>query len=271
MASARISRSLSSEKSRMAAIWRAPPPRQAGSEMTRLRRSCDCGGAAVPPASMAAYNPAMPFDTRDLATGLPTDTPAERRNRRIVSIWLFSICGMIWVMIVLGGATRLSGSGLSIMRWAPLSHADWERLFNLYKQIPQYALLHPGMGLGGFKGLFWLEWVHRLFGRLIGVAFLLPLVWLWASGRIERGLRPRLAGLFVLGGLQGALGWFMVASGFFPNTTAVSQYRLVAHLVLALILFGATLWTGLSVLQPAPVHLDWAGARATRRLANATV
>jgi cytochrome c oxidase assembly protein subunit 15 len=219
----------------------------------------------------------MPFDTRDLATGLPTDTPAERRNRQIVAAWLFTICGMIWAMIVLGGATRLYGAGLSIMEWAPLSgalpplsHAEWERLFALYKQIPQYALLHDGMELGGFQGLFWLEWAHRLLGRLIGLAFLVPLVWLWASGRIERGLRPRLAVLFVLGGLQGAAGWFMVASGFFPDSIAVSQYRLVIHLALALILFAALLWTGFSVRHPAPVHFDWPGARATRRLAGTT-
>lgn len=220
----------------------------------------------------------MPFDTRDLATGLPTDTPAERRNRQIVSAWLFAMCTLIWAMIVLGGATRLTGSGLSIMEWAPLagalpplSHADWERLFALYKTIPQYALLHPGMGLRGFQGLFWLEWTHRLLGRLIGLAFLVPLIWLWASGRIERGLRPRLVLLFLLGGVQGGVGWFMVASGFFPDSTAVSQYRLVVHLLLALFLFGVILWTGLSVLQPAPVHMDWRGARATRRLAVATV
>jgi cytochrome c oxidase assembly protein subunit 15 len=216
----------------------------------------------------------MPFDIRDLVTGLPTDSPAERRNRRLVALWLFSIAAMIWVMIVLGGATRLSGSGLSIMEWAPLagalpplSHAEWERLFDLYKQVPQYALLHDGMGLAGFQGLFWLEWVHRLWGRLIGVAFLVPLVWLWAAGRLERGLRPRLAALFLLGGLQGGVGWFMVASGFFPDSTAVSEYRLVIHLVLALVLFAAILWIGLSVLHPAPVRLPGPGARAARRLA----
>ena len=220
----------------------------------------------------------MPFDVRDLVTGLPTDTPAERRNRQIVSGWLFTVAAMIWAMIVLGGATRLSGSGLSIMEWAPLagalpplSHAEWERLFALYQQIPQYRLLHPGMGLAGFQGLFWLEWSHRLLGRLIGVAFLLPMIWLWAAGRIERALRPRLLVLFLLGGLQGAAGWFMVASGYFPESTAVSPYRLVVHLALALVLFGALLWTGLSVLRPAPVHLDWTGARLTRRLADAAV
>ena len=220
----------------------------------------------------------MPFDMRDLVTGLPTDTPAERRNRQIVAGWLFTIAAMVWAMTVLGGATRLTGSGLSIMEWAPLagalpplSHAEWQRLFALYRQIPQYSLLHQGMGLAGFQGLFWLEWAHRLLGRLIGLAFLVPLVWLWAAGRIERTLRPRLVLLLLLGAAQGAAGWFMVASGFFPASTAVSPYRLVVHLAVALVLFGSLIWTALSVLRPAPVHLDWAGARVTRRLAEAAV
>ncbi|MBV9756767.1 MAG: COX15/CtaA family protein [Alphaproteobacteria bacterium] len=215
---------------------------------------------------------------RDLVTGLPTDTPAERRNRQIVAGWLFTIAAMVWAMTVLGGATRLTGSGLSIMEWAPLagalpplSHAEWQRLFALYRQIPQYSLLHQGMGLAGFQGLFWLEWAHRLLGRLIGLAFLVPLVWLWAAGRIERTLRPRLVLLLLLGAAQGAAGWFMVASGFFPASTAVSPYRLVVHLAVALVLFGSLIWTALSVLRPAPVHLDWAGARVTRRLAEAAV
>ena len=175
-------------------------------------------------------------------------------------------------MVVLeGGVTRLTGSGLSIMEWAPVSgtlpplnQADWQKLFDLYKQIPQYALVNEGFGLAGFKHIFWLEWVHRLWGRLIGLVFLLPLIWFWATGRIERRLRPRLALLFVLGGLQGAVGWFMVASGFLPDTTAVSPYRLVIHLVLALVLYAALLWTGLGVLQPTPARL--AGARTLRRL-----
>ena len=218
----------------------------------------------------------MPFDTRDLATGLPTDSPGERRNRQLVAAWLFGVSAMVLVMVVLGGATRLTGSGLSIMEWAPLSgalpplsHDDWEQLFELYKKIPQYALLHDGMGLAGFQRIFWLEWVHRNWGRLIGAAFLVPLIWLWAAGRIERPLRPRLVLLFLLGALQGGVGWFMVASGFLPESTAVSPYRLVVHLVLALVLFAALLWTGLSVLQPAPLHLDRPGARATRRLSHA--
>ena len=129
---------------------------------------------------------------------------------------------------------------------------EWQRLYRLYQQIPQYALVNNGLGLAGFKQIFWLEWTHRLWGRLIGLAFVVPLIWFWASGRIERRLRPRLALLFVLGGLQGAVGWFMVASGFEPDATAVSPYRLVIHLALALILYAAILWTGLTVLRPVP-------------------
>ena len=203
----------------------------------------------------------MPFDVRDFPGALPEDRATSRRNRCLVAIWLFAVAGMILVMIVLGGVTRLTGSGLSIMEWAPISgilpplnHADWEKLFRLYQRIPQYALLHEGFGLEGFRHIFWLEWTHRLWGRLIGVAFLGPLIWFWATGRIERRLRPWLLLLFVLGGLQGAVGWFMVASGFFPDATAVSPYRLVVHLALALCLYAAIVWTGLTVLRPTPVH-----------------
>ena len=199
----------------------------------------------------------MPFDVRDFPGAPNEDRAAGRHNRRLVAAWLFAICGMILVMIALGGATRLTGSGLSIMEWAPLkgalppwSEQEWRRLFALYQQIPQYELLHEGFGIDGFRRIFWLEWTHRLWGRLIGLAFFVPLAAFWATGRIERRLRPRLALIFVLGGLQGAVGWFMVASGFFPESTAVSPYRLVVHLVLALVLYAAILWTGLTVLHP---------------------
>ncbi len=185
------------------------------------------------------------------------DRAATRQSRRLVAIWLFTVAAMIMVMIVLGGVTRLTGSGLSIMEWAPLmgvlpptSDAEWTRLFELYQKIPQYTLVNDGFGLDGFKHIFWLEWTHRLWGRLIGVVFLLPLLLLLATARIERRVLPRLGLLFVLGGLQGAVGWFMVASGFLPDTTAVSPYRLVIHLVLALILYAAIVWTGLSALYP---------------------
>jgi len=167
----------------------------------------------------------MPFDERDFPDAPPDGRATSRRNRRLVAAWLFIVAGMILVMVVLGGVTRLTGSGLSIMEWEPfrgvlppLNHAQWEQLFALYKQIPQYALVNQGFGLDGFKHIFWLEWTHRLWGRLIGLAFLGPLIWFWATGRLMRELRPRLVLLFCLGGLQGAIGWFMVASGFFPDT-----------------------------------------------------
>ena len=208
----------------------------------------------------------MPFDVRDFPGALPEDRARSRRSRGLVAVWLFVIAGMILVMIVLGGVTRLSGAGLSIMEWAPvsgvlppLSQAEWERLFRLYQQIPQYALLNEGLGLAGFKHIFWLEWVHRFWGRFMGVVLLAPLILLWLNGRIDRQLVPRLLLIFGLGGLQGAVGWFMVASGFFPDATAVSPYRLVVHLALALALYSALVWTGLSVLQPASVPAPSAG------------
>lgn len=200
----------------------------------------------------------MPFDVNDFPGATRLDKAGTRQSRRLVSAWLFAVAGMIGVMIVLGGATRLTGSGLSIMEWAPimgvlppLNQAQWQHLFALYKQIPQYSLVNHGFGLAGFKQIFWLEWTHRLWGRLIGVVFLLPLIGLWATGRIERRLLPRLGGLFLLGGLQGAVGWFMVESGFLPDTTAVAPSRLVVHLALALILYAAIIWTALSTLSPA--------------------
>jgi cytochrome c oxidase assembly protein subunit 15 len=214
--------------------------------------------------------PTMPFDVRDFPHAPPEDRAAGRASRRMVAIWLFCICFMILGMVVLGGATRLSGSGLSIMEWAPFrgilppfSETEWQRLFALYRQIPQYQLVNQNFGIDGFKHIFWLEYVHRLWGRLIGVAFIGPLVWLWATQRIERRLRPRLALLFVLGGAQGGVGWFMVASGFQPDSTAVSPYRLVVHLALALILYAAILWTGLSVLRAHPARAAKRGALGT--------
>jgi heme a synthase len=218
----------------------------------------------------------MPFDMHDFPQASRMDRAATRQGRRLVAIWLFTVAAMILVMIVLGGATRLTGSGLSIMEWAPLmgalppaTDAEWQRLFALYQNIPQYTLMNEGFGIEGFKHIFWLEWTHRLWGRLIGVVFLLPLLWLGATGRIERHLLPRLGLLFILGGLQGAVGWFMVASGFMPDTTAVSPYRLVIHLALALTLYAAIVWTGLSALHP--VRIRQAVPRYLRPLAFAAL
>jgi cytochrome c oxidase assembly protein subunit 15 len=209
----------------------------------------------------------MPFDVHDF----PAGTRLADRNRHLLAGWLFALCAMVFVMILLGGVTRLTGSGLSIMEWAPLmgalppfSEAEWQRLFALYQQIPQYKLLNDGMGLDGFRAIFWLEWTHRVWGRLIGVAFVVPLIWLWLRGAIPRRLRGRLVLLFALGGLQGAVGWFMVASGFLPDSTVVSPYRLVVHLALALLLYVALLWTGLSVLNPEPSAPPGAPLRLAR-------
>ena len=200
----------------------------------------------------------MPFDARNL----PADSslPRGRRaNPRAIAYWLLGVAALIWLMVALGGATRLTGSGLSIMEWAPLagtlpplSQAEWQRLYDLYRTIPQYQLQNAGFGMEGFQRIFWLEWAHRFWGRLIGLAYLLPFLWFWARGMIPAGLLPRLSLLFVLGGMQGAIGWFMVASGFDADRTAVSPYRLVLHLSMAFVLFGLVLWTALGLLRPQP-------------------
>jgi cytochrome c oxidase assembly protein subunit 15 len=199
----------------------------------------------------------MPFDVREFPAG--DALREEDRNRRLIALWLFTLAGMIVVMVGLGGATRLTGSGLSIMEWAPvagtlppLSHAGWEQLFALYRSIPQYKLLNPDMDLAGFQHIFWLEYTHRLWGRLMGAVLIVPLGWFAWRRAISGGLALRLLGLFVLGGLQGAVGWFMVASGFERDATSVSPLRLVLHLLLALALYAGVLWTALSVRRPRP-------------------
>jgi cytochrome c oxidase assembly protein subunit 15 len=201
----------------------------------------------------------MPFDDRDFPNLPKGERAISPRSRRLVAIWLYMIAFMILVMTALGGATRLTGSGLSIMEWAPimgtippLSETEWHRLYGLYQQIPQYSLVNDGFGLAGFKHIFWVEWTHRLWGRLIGIAFVIPLIWFVLTRRLEPRLIPRLVLFLVLGGLQGAVGWFMVESGFFPDATAVAPVRLVAHLSLALLLYGVVLWTALTLLPPGP-------------------
>ncbi len=192
---------------------------------------------------------------------------------RPVAVWLLAVAAMILAMIALGGATRLTGSGLSIMEWAPLSgalppmsEAEWQRLYDLYRTIPQYELINAGFGLEGFKSIFWLEWLHRLWGRLIGLAFALPLAWFWLRGRLPPRMGGRLVLLLLLGAAQGGVGWFMVASGFDADRTTVSPYRLVVHLALAFLLFGVVLWTAFGLLWPRP-----AAAEASRRLRRAVL
>ena len=166
---------------------------------------------------------------------------------------------MIFVMVVIGGLTRLTQSGLSITEWRPisgvlppLSAADWQQEFALYQRIPEFQQLNAGMTLEEFKGIFWWEYVHRLWGRLIGVVFAAGFVVLLLRRQIPRSLAPHLIVMFGLGGLQGALGWFMVESGLSVRTD-VSQYRLAAHFLAALAIYSYMFWTALTLLRPAPV------------------
>src|SRR5260370_9781410 len=149
-----------------------------------------------------------------------TSAPIEPdRNHRAIRRWLLAVAALVFVQVAVGGADRLTESGLWIVEWQPvvgalppLSETQWQVQFDKYKAIPQYRTLNPGMSLDAFKTIFWWEWTHRLLGRLIGVAFLLPFLWLLAKGRVERGLRARLWMIFGLGAFQGAVGWWMVAS-----------------------------------------------------------
>lgn len=211
--------------------------------------------------------------------GYPSTT-AVRRDDRAIGLWLFACAAMVFAMVVIGGATRLTESGLSIVVWEPVTgfvppfgDAEWHRVFNLYKQSPEYRKVNAGMTLADFKAIYWWEFVHRVWGRLIGVVFLVPFVWFLLRGRISRALAPRLTLLFVLGGLQGALGWYMVQSGL-SDVPEVSQYRLTAHLSLALVIHAALLWTAMTlVLSPPQAIADrrHAGARRHADVALALI
>ena len=185
----------------------------------------------------------------------PRALPAADR-RKGVAIWLFVLAGFVFLMVVLGGATRLTHSGLSMVEWRPISgwlppltEAQWREAFSAYQNYPEYQKINAGMTLEAYKGIFWLEYVHRLTGRLMGVVFLIPFVVFLLRRQIDRGLGIRLGFLFLLGALQGALGWLMVKSGMVDRPD-VSQYRLVAHLTAALAIYGLLFWTALSVWAP---------------------
>ncbi|HHJ13055.1 MAG TPA: heme A synthase [Gammaproteobacteria bacterium] len=192
------------------------------------------------------------------------------RARRLVSAWLLVCCATIFAMVVLGGVTRLTGSGLSMVEWdpifgfiPPLDQQEWEAVFAKYRASPEYRQINIGMDLEGFKSIYWFEFAHRVLGRTIGTLFLLPfLFFLW-----RRMLSPpwvgRLALAFVLGGLQGLLGWYMVKSGL-VDRPHVSQYRLTAHLGLALLIYCYLLWLAFGLMRPQP---DAAGARPGLRRA----
>ncbi|GAO38072.1 heme A synthase [Sphingomonas changbaiensis NBRC 104936] len=180
----------------------------------------------------------------------------DRSSRPLaLSWWLLSVAALVFLMVVVGGITRLTESGLSITEWKPVSgalppvtHAQWERAFELYQGTTQYQALNRSMTLGDFQFIFFWEFIHRLLGRLIGVAFALPLVWFAAKRQIPRGYGWRLVALLALGGLQGAIGWWMVESGL-AGRTEVSHYRLAVHLMTALFIFAGLIWTALDLRQ----------------------
>jgi heme a synthase len=185
---------------------------------------------------------------------MSTESTIHNAGARLLSHWLAFMCLLVFAMVVVGGATRLTESGLSIPYWQPikgalppLSAADWAREFALYQASPQYQQINAGMSLAAFKTIFWWEWAHRQLGRFIGVAFALPFAWLlWRHGAVLTKYRVRLAVLFVLGGLQGFIGWWMVASGLVQEPS-VSHYRLATHLGNALLIFALLFWTWLDV------------------------
>ena len=196
-------------------------------------------------------------------------------QQRALAWWLFACCAMVFLTMVVGGVTRLTHSGLSIVEWKPLigalpplSHADWLELFAKYQQTPEFIKRNHDMTLDGFQFIFWWEWAHRLSGRAIGVVFFVPYVWFLLRGYLRGTMAAKVFGFFILGGLQGAMGWYMVKSGLVDDPR-VSQYRLAAHLGLAFILFGLMFWTGLGMLQPRNATAAVAPAPTfTRRLGN---
>ena len=204
-----------------------------------------------------------------MPTTLPHTTTSPDTTRAI-RLWLAVVALMVAATALIGAATRLTGSGLSITEWAPiigilppLNEADWQAAFAKYKTIPQYTQLNRGMGLDAFKTIFWWEWGHRLIARTIGLVFLVPFVVFLIRGAIPRPLIPRMIGLFGLGGLQGAVGWYMVRSGLVDRVD-VSQYRLALHLGLAVLIFALVIWTWLD-LRPQRTSTSLATSTVTPR------
>jgi cytochrome c oxidase assembly protein subunit 15 len=182
------------------------------------------------------------------------DTRAAGGAAHAVAAWLLVCCALVFAIVVVGGVTRLTHSGLSIVEWQPivgtvppLNQAEWQETFLKYQQTPEFQKVNHAMSLDEFKGIFWWEYFHRLLGRVIGAVFLLPLLWFALRRQIDRPLALKLAGILILGGLQGAMGWYMVKSGLVDDPR-VSQYRLTAHLGLAFLIFAVMLWVALDLL-----------------------
>lgn len=185
-----------------------------------------------------------------------TDSISPTNSHKLIAIWLLTCCATVFGMVVLGGVTRLTGSGLSMVQWAPimgilppLSHTEWQETFSLYQQFPEFQLKNFNMSLDEFKSIFWFEYAHRLLGRGIGIIFFLPFLFFVFTGKVNKSLTPKLLIMFVLGGLQGLMGWYMVKSGLVDDPH-VSQYRLTAHLSLAIIIYAYMFWVALDLLLP---------------------
>jgi cytochrome c oxidase assembly protein subunit 15 len=210
-------------------------------------------------------------DRLTLSTALAASRTAARDNAKSVRLWLWSVAALVFLMVIVGGAVRLTESGLSITEWKPitgvlppLSHAAWLAEFEKYKQIPQYRALFPDMDLGWFQAIYAWEWAHRLLGRLIGFAFVLPLVFFWWSGRLPAGTKPKLLAVLALGALQGAVGWWMVASGL-SGRIEVAQERLALHLLLASVTLAALVWIAVGLERETEAR--WAAPRRLRAIA----
>ena len=198
----------------------------------------------------------------------PTTSTADKivpeiEMQKPVAIWLLVCCALVFAMVVVGGVTRLTDSGLSIVEWKPivgsippLSESDWEEVFEKYNKTPQYKKVNQGMSPDEFKTIFWWEYFHRLLGRVIGLVFFIPFLYFIVRKKIDQPLGLKLAGIFFLGGLQGLMGWYMVKSGLVDNPH-VSQYRLTAHLGLAFIIYGAMFHVAMKLLLPIrTLHMD---------------
>ncbi|QLF70075.1 COX15/CtaA family protein [Peteryoungia desertarenae] len=184
----------------------------------------------------------------DSELGVRRDTDRVEANRRAIRIWLGVVLFTLFCLVLVGGATRLTDSGLSITEWKPihgvippLTVQEWEEELELYRQIPEYQQINKGMSLEEFKVIFWWEWGHRFLARIIGLVFAIPLAYFWVTGRIEKQLKLPLLGILALGGLQGFIGWWMVSSGL-TQRVDVSQYRLATHLLMACFIFASCLW-----------------------------
>ena len=181
------------------------------------------------------------------------DKQLTHTHHNAIATWLFCMAGLVAMMVFIGGVTRLTGSGLSMVEWRPLmgilpplSEAEWIRVFTLYQASPEFNEINSDMSLAGFKVIFFWEYVHRVWGRMLGFAFILPLIYFWVKQMIPHGYRLKFIGLMILGGMQGVIGWWMVKSGLVDNP-AVSQYRLATHLSMALLIFVLLVWCGMNI------------------------